>query len=85
MQINGNRYSKVIKSVEIDDRENDRVDFAMEHYAPFNPSVKRLDIADYIFTGYNGIKVAFEYKTATDFLSSINHDDNHLHKLPLLK
>ena len=78
-KINTTKYEKIIEKVEIDDRENDRIDYAMEQYAPFNPIKKHLQEGDYIFTGYNGTKVCFEYKTADDFLTSINHQDNHLH------
>lgn len=73
------KYLKLIESIQIDDREQDRIDYAMEQYALFNPTVEHLDMGDYIFTGYNGVKVAVEYKTGSDFLTSINREDNHLY------
>lgn len=79
MKIHTKNYEETIKSVAIDDRETNRSDYAMEQYAPFNPSIQHLDTGDYIFTGYNGIKVAFEYKTVEDFLTSIDRSENHLH------
>jgi len=79
MKINTKKYAKVIKQVLIDDRETDRLSFAKEQYAPFNPIVDRLNTGDYIFIGYNGVRVAFEYKTVNDFLTSIDRNENHLH------
>lgn len=78
-KINTNSYRKTIKSVLIDDREVDRKDYALKQYKDFNPEIEHLLTGDYIFTGYNGIQVAFEYKTAEDFINSIDHTDNHLH------
>lgn len=78
-KINVDKYKDVISSVEIDDREVDRKDYAMEQYAPLNPTIKHLEIGDYIFKGYNGIEVCIEYKEAQDFLNSINSETNHLH------
>jgi len=79
MRVNTKQYEKVIKSVAIDDRENTRKDYAMEQYAPLNPHIEHLDFGDYIFTGENGIRVCWEYKTGSDFISSIDHQSNHLH------
>jgi len=79
MKINTKAYTPVIKSVAIDDRETARKDYAMEQYAPFNPYIEHLDSGDYIFTGKNGVQVAFEYKTGGDFLTSIDNQTNHLH------
>ena len=78
-KINTKKYEKIIKSVIIDDRENDRKEYSMEQFAPFNPSIEHLRFGDYIFTGYNGIQVCVEYKTGSDFLTSINRETNHLH------
>lgn len=78
-QVNCKNYVGTISSVLIDDRENDRIDYALEQYAPFNPLKCRLDMGDYIFVGNNGIKVVFEYKTGADYLNSINSDSHHLH------
>lgn len=78
-QINCKNYVETISSVLIDDRENKRIDYAMEQYAPLNPLKCHLDIGDYIFVGNNGIKVVWEYKTGSDFLNSINSETNHLH------
>ena len=78
-QINTKKYKDLFQEVWIDDREGKRIDYGMEQYAPLNPSVKHLDYGDYIFMGHNGIKVAWEYKTGSDWLNSINSEDNHLH------
>ena len=78
MKINTKQYEPVIKEVLIDDREVARKDYAMEQYAPFNPHIEHLPFGDYIFKG-NGISVCFEYKTGSDFLTSIDHQNNHLH------
>ena len=76
-KITTKEYEKVIESVLIDDRENERVEYGLNQYSPFNPQVAHLEIGDYIFKGVNGIEVVFEYKTANDFLTSI--ENNHLH------
>lgn len=78
-KIHTKNYEKIITQVLIDDREQDRKDFVMEQYAPFNPSIKHLDVGDYIFIGHNGVKIAVEYKTVNDFLTSIDPAENHLH------
>lgn len=78
-QINCKNYVGTITSVLVDDRENKRIDYALEQYAPLNPLKCHLDIGDYIFVGNNGIKVVWEYKTGSDFLNSINSETNHLH------
>lgn len=78
-KINTKKYEKVIKTCLIDDRETERIPFVKEQYAPFNPIIDRLDVGDYIFIGHNGVKVAVEYKTINDFLTSIDRSENHLH------
>ena len=78
-KINTRSYEKIIKSVLIDDREQDRKDEAMEQFASFNPSIEHLRFGDYIFTGYNGVQVCVEFKTGNDFLTSIDRTTNHLH------
>lgn len=75
--IKTDKYEEIISSVLIDNRENDRIDYALKQYKGFNPLVCQLDVGDYIFVGENGIQVVFEYKTGADFLNSI--DGNHLH------
>lgn len=77
-KINTKKYEPIIKKVIIDNREQDRVDYAMEQYAPFNPSVEQLLCGDYLFVGEDGTEIVFEYKTGNDFLSSIDCN-NHLH------
>jgi ERCC4-type nuclease len=64
--------------VVIDNKEQDRREYAMEQYAPFNPSIEPLDYGDYLFIGYNNVRVVFEYKTGSDFLNSINDENHHL-------
>ena len=78
IKINTGKYERVISKVLVDNREKGRIKYAMEQYAPFNPSVIQLDVGDYVFIGDNGVKVCIEYKTGSDFLNSITQD-NHLH------
>lgn len=78
MQINTKSYESVIAKVLIDDRENERKTYAMEQYAPFNPSIEHLDVGDYIFIGENGVEVVVEYKEDSDFISSVVGSE-HLH------
>ena len=78
-RINAEKHKDIISEIWIDDREGSRKSFAMEQYAPLNPSIKHLEIGDYIFKGHNGIDVCIEYKEGADFLNSINSEDNHLH------
>lgn len=77
MAINTKNYEDVIEKVLIDTREVDRKEYALKQYAPFNPLVTQLDYGDYIFIGYDGTKVIFEYKRGDDFISSI--ESNRLH------
>lgn len=78
-KINTKKYEKLISQVIIDDREKDRIDYAMKQYEPFNPIVRHLNYGDYIFKGHNGVRVCFELKEEGDFLSSIGQGNNHLH------
>jgi ERCC4-type nuclease len=77
--INTKNYEDVIAAVLIDAREVDRKDFALSQYAKLNPSVVQLDVGDYVFRGFNGVEVVFEYKKDGDFLSSIIGENHHLH------
>lgn len=77
LKLNTKKYEQHINKVFIDDREHARIDFAENLYKNFNPSVVRLRYGDYVFEG-DSIKVGFEFKTADDFLSSID-DSTHLH------
>ena len=77
--INTVNYEDVIAAVLIDAREVDRKDFALSQYAKLNPSVVQLDVGDYVFRGFNGVEVVFEYKKDGDFLSSIVGESHHLH------
>lgn len=58
----------------IDNREQGRVESATDYFSPFadidSVSVKQLDYGDYIFKN-KGLSCGFEYKTSSDFLSSI--------------
>ena len=78
-KINTRRYEKTIKSVLIDDRENERKEYSLEQFQKFNPKIEHLPVGDYIFTGHNNVQVCVEYKTGNDFLTSINRENNHLH------
>lgn len=79
MTINTKPYEPFIKRVFIDDREQDRINYAKGVYAPFNPFVAHLNVGDYIFESYDKQFAAFEFKTGSDFLTSINNDSYHLH------
>ena len=79
MTLNTKPYKDIIKEVWIDDRENSRKDYFSLKYKDFNPSIHHLRHGDYIFIGYNGVKVCVEFKTGEDFLSSIDPSTNHLH------
>lgn len=76
--INTKKYEKTIKKVFIDNRESKRIDYALDQYKPFNPSVVKLEIGDYIFKSHNNEFVVFEYKTASDFITSITGENHHL-------
>lgn len=76
-QLNTKKYKNIIKSVVIDDREQSRIPVAEQLYSGLNPVVDRLVFGDYCFKGYNGRCVCFEFKTASDFLASID-DSFHL-------
>ena len=78
-KINTKKYESIITSVEIDDREVNRIAYAKEQYVNLNPRVEHLDIGDYIFHGENGIDVVFELKEEDDFLNSITSETHHLH------
>ena len=79
MRVNVSAYEKDIERVLIDDREQDRVEYAFDAYSTINPVRCHLDVGDYIFESPDGKRVAFEFKTAQDFLSSINGESHHLH------
>lgn len=79
MRINVKPYERYIDAVYVDDREQDRVEYALDVYSTLNPKKCHLDVGDYIFKGNDGDLVAFEYKTAQDFLNSVNGDDKRLH------
>lgn len=78
-KINTKKYQKIIEKVVIDSQELARHEFAMEQYAPFKPTIEPLDMGDYLFTGYDGTTVCVEYKTGSDFITSIDSSENHLH------
>ena len=78
-KINTSKYEDVITNVLIDDREGERIEYALQQYSNFNPLKCHLEYGDYIFVGHNGTRVVFEYKTGNDFLNSINSENNHLH------
>lgn len=59
----------------IDNREQNRIEKAKEFFKGYEEcksvNVEQLPSSDYLFRGDNGVTVGFEYKTAKDFLSSI--------------
>jgi len=79
MRVNTKPYEKDIKAVYIDDREQDRIEYAFDAYSSLNPVRCHLDVGDYIFESPDGKHVAFEFKTGADFLNSINGESHHLH------
>lgn len=78
MKLKTKRYEDTISNVLIDDREQTRINVALDAYAPFNPLKCHLTYGDYIFIGVNGVKVVWEFKTGQDFINSINQNE-HLH------
>lgn len=82
-KITTQKYEDYIYKVYVDDRENERVEYAEKQYSAFNPMKCHLDIGDYIFQSYDKEYVVFEYKTAHDFLSSIgsNHLSNQVYHM----
>ena len=76
-KINTKPYTNIISEVIIDDREVDRIPYALEQYQAFHPHKEHLPIGDYIFKSPKDTRVVFEYKTGNDFLTSI--ENNHLH------
>ena len=78
MKLNTKKYNEIISNVLIDDREGKRVEIGLGAYAPFNPLKCHLEYGDYIFIGYNGVKVVWEFKTGQDFIKSITENE-HLH------
>ena len=58
----------------IDAREQKRIETAKNYFTPFadieKVTVEQLEVGDYIFEN-KGLTCGFEYKTSTDFLSSI--------------
>lgn len=62
----------------IDDREDPRRQNRVIEYNPeYHPQIKHLRFGDYHYITNTGKRVVWEYKTGSDFLSSIQ--DNHLH------
>lgn len=61
-------------NLKIDSREQKRIESAKDYFTPFadieQVTVEQLENGDYIFTN-KGLTCGFEYKTSTDFLSSI--------------
>lgn len=53
--------------IQIDNREGERINFAEKYYKTHEVEIKQLETADYIFKD----QVAFEYKTLTDFIHSV--------------
>lgn len=59
--------------IQISDKEQDRIKTATEYYESqgLTVEVKNLPIGDYIFIDTQGKEVVFEFKTVSDFVSSI--------------
>ena len=61
-------------NLKIDSREQKRIETAKDYFTPFadieKVTVEQLEVGDYIFEN-KGLTCGFEYKTSTDFLSSI--------------
>ena len=54
-------------NITIDNREHHRIETAKKHYKQHEIEIRQLETADYIFNK----DVGFEYKTLTDFISSV--------------
>ena len=54
-------------NIQIDDREGNRIEYAKKQYKKHEIELKHLKTADFIFNK----RVAFEYKTLPDFISSV--------------
>ena len=68
---------KIVKLF-IDDREDERRQKrVMEYNQEYAPQIKHLKYGDYHYITKKGKRVVWEFKTGSDFLSSIQ--DNHLH------
>ncbi len=69
--------NKIIK-LYIDDREDSkRINSVKNSNTKYNPQIKHLKYGDYHYITDTGERIVWEYKTGSDFLSSIQ--DNHLH------
>jgi ERCC4-type nuclease len=63
-----------IKKVIVDFREQKRINNAKTFFDDYDVSVKQLEYGDFLFIDdSNSVRVLFEYKTAKDFLASINN------------
>ena len=68
---------KIVK-LYIDDREDSRRQKrVIEENPEYNPQIKHLRFGDYHYITKKNKRVVFEFKTGSDFISSIQ--DNHLH------
>lgn len=54
-------------NIQIDNREQHRIQYAKKHYKKHEIEIRQLETADYIFNN----DIAFEYKTIPDFINSV--------------
>lgn len=54
-------------TIQVDDREGNRIHFAKDYYRKHKVKIKHLNTGDYIFNN----KIVFEYKKINDFVNSI--------------
>ena len=68
---------KIIKLYCDTQEQNSRLRYAIDNYSHLHPKIQRLKHGDYHYLMESGKKVCWEFKTGSDFLSSLW--DNHLH------
>ena len=74
----GVKMKEEIIKMYCDTREdNRRLQRVTEYNKEYNPQIRQLKYGDYHYITNTGKRVIWEYKTGSDFLSSIQ--DNHLH------
>lgn len=72
------KENEEIVKLYIDDREDNRRQNSVINFNPeYNPQIKHLMYGDYHYITNTGKRIVWEYKTGSDFLTSIQ--DNHLH------
>jgi len=73
----GKDKEKIVKLFCDDREDNRRLNRVMDFNPEYNPQIRHLKYGDYHYITDTGKRVVWEFKTGSDFLSSIQ--DNHLH------